>query len=191
MILSIVGYGHPALREKTQEVKPDHEGLEQLIENMYQTMYKAHGVGLAAPQIGLSLRLFVIDASPMEGEDDAETAALKEFKQVFINPQKIEEDGNHWPFEEGCLSIPDIREKVMRPHQIRLRYQDEQFNEHEAMFTGTMARVIQHEYDHLEGVLFTDLISPMRKRILKSRLGKIAKGQVAVDYPMKFSNRVS
>ncbi len=183
MILPIIGYGHKGLREPTEEIGPDYPNLEELIENMYETMYNAQGVGLAAPQINIPIRMFVVDGSPIEpteGED------LSNFKRVFINPVKLEEIGDSWPYEEGCLSIPDIRETVYRQKHITLRYQDAQFNEHTETFIGMQARIVQHEYDHLEGTLFTDYLSGMRKRVLKTRLNKISKGNIGVPYPMKY-----
>ena len=153
--MQIIGYGHPTLRKATEEVTPDYANLDQLIENMFETMYNASGVGLAAPQVNLALRLFVVDGSPMQGMLDDEEV-MEGFKQVFINPQKIEETGKAWGFEEGCLSIPDIREMVNRKSNIRLRYQDENFQVKEETFSGMKARIIQHEYDQLEGTLFTD-----------------------------------
>lgn len=184
MILPIIAYGHQGLREETKEIGPDYPELPQLIDNMFETMYNAQGVGLAAPQVNIPIRLFVVDGSPIEpkgGED------MENFKRVFINPSKVEENGGEWPFEEGCLSIPDIRETVYRPERITLRYQDAQFNEHVETFIGMQARIVQHEYDHLEATLFTDYLSGMRKRVLKTRLNKISKGNVAAPYPMKYS----
>lgn len=191
MILPIVGYGNPVLRKKTQEIGPDYPELSQLIENMFETMYNAQGVGLAAPQIGLAIRLFVVDAGPMESfeEDEQEKEALKEFKRVFINPKIMGETGKAWNFEEGCLSIPDIREPVSRKSEIMIKYFDEQFEEKLEKFSGIRARVIQHEYDHLEGVLFTDHISRLRRNIIKTRLSKVSKGLISVGYPMKFLTR--
>lgn len=186
MILPIVAYGHPALREETQEVKPDHPGLEQLIADMWETMYNARGVGLAAPQVGHSLRMFMVDAGPMQGVLDDEEE-LEGFKKLFINPKIIEEEGEEWPFEEGCLSIPDVREDVFRQPEIRIRYQDEAFEEHEETFSGMKARIIQHEYDHIEGVLFTDYVRGLRKQVIKSRLNKISKGKIEPDYPMEYA----
>ncbi|MEM6628630.1 MAG: peptide deformylase [Bacteroidota bacterium] len=184
MILPIVGYGHKALREKNLQVEPEHPALDSLIDNMFETMYNAQGVGLAAPQVGLSLRLFVVDGSPMADEEDEED--MKNFKMVFINPEMLKEAGDPWPFEEGCLSIPDIREKVTRKESIWIRYQTPEFETVEATFSGMKARIIQHEYDHLEGVLFVDHISAMRRRILKPRLVKLAKEGAQSGYPMKF-----
>lgn len=183
MILPIVSYGHPSLRRENAEIGPDYPGLEELIANMYETMYEAQGVGLAAPQINIPIRLFVVDGSSME---DVDGSSLEGFKQVFINPVMESESGQIWPFEEGCLSIPDIREEVRRRGDIVIRYQDAQFQTHTESFSGLRARIIQHEYDHIEGILFTDHISQLRRRMLKSRLGKISKGQIDLTYPMKF-----
>lgn len=187
MILPIVGYGHPALREPTETIDADYPDLEQLIENMFETMYNAQGVGLAAPQVGLSIRLFVVDGSPMETDFEGED--MSDFKLVVINPQKVEEAGKPWPFEEGCLSIPDIRETVKRPDTITLRYQDIAFNEITRTFTGMQARILQHEYDHLEGTLFTDYLSPLRRKVIRPRLGRISKGEISAPYPMKAAKR--
>lgn len=188
MILPIVGYGHPSLRIENEEVTPDYPELAQLIENMFETMYAANGVGLAAPQINVNLRLFVIDAGPMEGIIKDEDG-IEDFKRVFINPEIVEESGEEWPFEEGCLSIPDLREDVYRQPKIKIRYQDLEFNEITEELDGMKARVVQHEYDHLEGVLFTDHISPLRRQVLKPRLNKISKGLITMDYPMKFNKK--
>lgn len=153
---------------------------------MYETMYAAQGVGLAAPQIGRSIRLFVVDTAPFAVEEDADNEQLKNFRKTFINAEILTEEGDEWRFTEGCLSIPDIREDVHRQPIIRMRYQDEEFKEHEEEFDGLIARVIQHEYDHIEGILFTDKLSPIRKQLLRGRLANISKGKVRVDYKMKF-----
>jgi peptide deformylase len=189
MILPIVAYGDPVLKRKALSISEDYEGLEQLIESMWETMYHAHGVGLAAPQIGKSIRLFVIDGSPFADDEDAtpsDQLVLKSFKKVFINAEMIAEEGDDFSFTEGCLSIPDIREDVTRPSVIRLRYLDENFKERVEEFSGLAARIIQHEYDHIEGVLFTDKLSPLKKRLIKGRLDKISRGMVDSDYRMKF-----
>jgi peptide deformylase len=189
MILPIVAYGDPVLKRKAVPISEDYEDLEQLIESMWETMYHAHGVGLAAPQIGKSIRLFVIDGSPFADDEDAtpsDQLVLKSFKKVFINAEMIAEEGDDFSFTEGCLSIPDIREDVTRPSVIRLRYLDENFKERVEEFSGLAARIIQHEYDHIEGVLFTDKLSPLKKRLIKGRLDKISKGMVESDYRMKF-----
>jgi peptide deformylase len=189
MILPIVAYGDPVLKRKALSISEDYEGLEQLIESMWETMYHANGVGLAAPQIGKSIRLFVIDGSPFADDEDAtpsDQLVLKSFKKVFINAEMIAEEGDDFSFTEGCLSIPDIREDVTRPSVIRLRYLDENFKERVEEFSGLAARIIQHEYDHIEGVLFTDKLSPLKKRLIKGRLDKISRGMVDSDYRMKF-----
>lgn len=185
MILPIIPYGDLILKRRADEIDESYEGLSELIDNMYETMYNAYGVGLAAPQVGKSIRLFVVDGAPFaEDEEDAED--LKDFKKVFINPEIIEESGDRWGFIEGCLSIPNIREEVMREPEILIRYQDEKFNTHEERFKGYRARIIQHEYDHLEGVLFTDRISPLRRRMLRGKLNDITKGKTDVGYRMRY-----
>jgi peptide deformylase len=189
MILPIVAYGDPVLKRKARAIDSSYDGLNVLIASMWETMYHAHGVGLAAPQIGKSIRLFVIDGSPFADDEDASPSdhiVLKSFKKVFINAEIIVEQGDDFSFAEGCLSIPDIREEVTRPSVIRLRYQDEHFEPHEEEFSGLAARIIQHEYDHIEGVLFTDKLSPLKKRLIKGRLEKISRGQVEAEYRMKF-----
>ncbi len=182
MILPIFAFGQPVLKKVAQPIDKDYPDLEQLIANMWETMYHAQGVGLAAPQIGLPIRLFVVDSEQMMEEKDEG----KGVKQVFINAQKIEEGGDPWDFEEGCLSIPDVRGDVNRPAQLRLRYLDENFNEHEELFTGMNARVIQHEYDHIDGILFTELLKPIKRRLVKRKLENIRKGNVNPEYKMKF-----
>lgn len=189
MILPIVAYGDPVLKKKAVEIDKDYPKLEALIANMYETMYGASGVGLAAPQIGLAIRMFLVDTSPFaEDEDfsDEERAQLKEFKKTFINPIILEEEGDEWAFNEGCLSIPDVREDVFRQPKIKIQYQDEEFNTHVEEYDGLIARVIQHEYDHIEGVLFTDKLSSFKKRLLKGKLQNISKGKIRVDYRMRF-----
>ncbi|MGD1980932.1 MAG: peptide deformylase [Flavobacteriaceae bacterium] len=189
MILPIVAYGAAVLKRKADEIDPSYPNLKELIENMWETMYSAHGVGLAAPQIGLSIRLFVIDASPFVDEEEMskeEVKTLQSFKKVFINPIILEEQGAFWNFNEGCLSIPDVREDVSRKEQITLQYQDENFETHRITLEGLAARVVQHEYDHIEGVLFTDRISPLKRRLIKNRLASISKGAISVEYKMKF-----
>jgi len=189
MILPVVAYGDPVLSKMAEEIDQDYPGLEPLIANMYETMYNAQGVGLAAPQIGRSIRLFVIDASPFaqEGEEDYEI--LKNFKKTFINPIIIEEEGEEWGMEEGCLSIPDVRETVYRKEKLVIEYYTEDWKLVEETYTGLAARVIQHEYDHIEGVLFTDYLKPLRKRLIKGKLGSIERGDISIDYPMKFPKR--
>ncbi len=170
------------LKRKTEEVQPNDEGLSELIANMWDTMYNAEGVGLAAPQVGKSLRIFIIDTKQLDKEDEG-----KGIKQVFINPIKIEEEGDLWSYEEGCLSIPEVRGDVDRPPKITLRYLDENFVEKTDKFREIEARVIQHEYDHLEGVLFTELLKPVRKKRIKRKLENIKKGKIEISYPMRFS----
>ncbi len=189
MILPIRAYGDPVLKKEAKEIEPAHPGLEQLIADMFETMYAASGVGLAAPQIGHSIRLFIVDASPFAEDEDGnptEDAHLKDFKRVFINPYIVEEEGEPWPFEEGCLSIPNIREEVKRQPKIVLQYQDEDFKDHEEEFEGFAARVIQHEHDHLDGILFTDRLSALRRRLLQGKLKDISAGRTEAKYKMRF-----
>jgi len=191
MILPIVAYGDVVLRKKGYNISAEYPNLNTLIGNMYETMYSAHGVGLAAPQIGLAIRLFIVDTEPFstdEDLDDQEKEILSNFKQTFINPTILNEEGDEWAFNEGCLSIPDIREDVFRQPKIKLEYFDEKFVKHTEEFDGLIARVIQHEYDHIEGILFTDRLSPLKKRIIKGKLMNISKGKIDVDYRMKFPN---
>jgi len=185
MILPIVAYGHPTLRKVAQEITPGYPGLGELIENMFETMYKSDGVGLAAPQVNHSIRLFLIDASHY-AEDQPE---LEGFRKIFINAHIIEESGTEWNFNEGCLSIPEIREDVMRKPRIRIQYHDENFNFHDEVFEGIAARIIQHEYDHLEGTLFVDRINPLRKMLLKRKLNDISTGNIDVAYKMVFPGK--
>lgn len=191
MILPIVAYGDPVLKKEAEEIDQDYTGLKQLIDDMFETMYEASGVGLAAPQIGRSIRLFVVDASPFaekeeDEEDDPLAVGCEGFKKVFINPIIEEESGEAWGFQEGCLSIPKIREEVFRKPKIRITYYDENWDFHDEEYEGYNARVIQHEYDHIEGVLFTDHLSVLKKRLLQKRLANISQGIVNVAYRMKF-----
>ena len=189
MILPIVAYGDPVLRKVADPINADYPELETLIQNMWETMYGANGVGLAAPQVGLPIRLFLIDTSPFAEDEDfseAEQEELKGFRTVFINAEVVEETGDRWVFNEGCLSIPEIREDVIRQDSITLSYVDEHFKEHKETFSGLLARVIQHEYDHIEGILFTDHLSTLKRRLLKGKLSSISKGNIDVDYKMKF-----
>lgn len=189
MILPIVAYGDPVLRKKTEDVDENYPDLDGLITNMFETMYNAYGVGLAAPQVGLAIRLFVIDASPFAEDEELEAEEqeqLRDFKKVFINARILEETGEEWPFNEGCLSIPNIREDVSREEEIKIEYYDENFVKHVEEYDGLIARVIQHEYDHIEGILFTDKLSPLKKRLIKGKLGNISKGKIKVDYKMRF-----
>ena len=185
-IYPIMAFGHPVLREETQPFTADDPELAGIVARMFKTMYHANGVGLAGPQVGLAKRIFVVDGQPMADVREGEPEDMSDFKKVFINPEVIEETGTEWAFDEGCLSIPDVREDVYRPEQVRIRYRDEDFVEHEEVFTGMKARIIQHEYDHLEGVLFTDYLSGLKKKLLRSRLTKISKGKIEPNYPMVF-----
>ena len=188
MILPIVGYGDPILKKKAQIVEKNYPDLKSLISDMFETMYHASGVGLAAPQIGKSIRLFIIDTSAFDNKDFEETSWFKNatLKKVFINPEIINESGEAKPFEEGCLSIPNVREIISRKSKIKLSYFDENFVHHQESFNGIIARVIQHEYDHIEGVLFTDKVSPFKKKLIKGKLNSILTGKVSVDYSMNF-----
>ncbi len=185
MVLPILAYGHPTLRRISEDIEKDYPGLDELVEDMFDTMYLTSGVGLAAPQVGKSIRLFIVDAAPF-AEDVPEA---KGFKKVFINAQIVEEKGEEWSFNEGCLSLPDIREDVIRKPGIRIQYYDENFEYHDDRITKVMARIIQHEYDHLEGVLFVDRISNIRKMLLKRKLSDISKGNIDVDYKMIFPKK--
>lgn len=189
MILPIVAYGDPVLRKKCRKIPEDYPGLKELIANMWETMYNASGVGLAAPQVGVPVRIFVIDPSPFAEDPEVEEQdreQLKDLKKVFINPKIVEEEGDEWPFNEGCLSIPDIREDVFRKPVITIEYQDEDFKTHRETYSGLAARVIQHEYDHIEGILFTDKLSSLKKRLIKGKLANISKGKIRIDYKMRF-----
>lgn len=191
MILPIVAYGDPVLRKVGKEISKDYPNLKELIANMKETMYNASGVGLAAPQIGKDIRLFIVDATPFaedEDLDESEREVLKDFKKVFINPEIIEEEGEEWAFNEGCLSIPDVRNDVYRKPKVTFKYQDENFNTHTETLDGIAARVFQHEYDHIEGILFTDKISSLKKRLIKKKLENISKGKINAGYRMRFPN---
>jgi len=181
MKLPIVAYGDPVLKKVCVEIDETYPDLQQLISNMFDTMYNASGVGLAAPQIGLPIRLFIVDTKADEDEEV--------FKKVFINAEILEETGEPWAFNEGCLSIPEVREDVMRKPNILIRYYDEHWKLHEEKVNGFAARVIQHEYDHIEGKLFTDKLSLLRKQLLKSKLDAISRGNVQTDYKMRFSKQ--
>jgi peptide deformylase len=192
MILPIVGYGDPVLRKVGQDIPQDYPNLNELIANMYDTMYNACGVGLAAPQIGLAVRLFVIDTEPFSDSDDLsekEQDQLRGFKQTFINPKMLVEEGDEWSFNEGCLSIPDVREDVYRNEKITIEYFDENFNKKTEVYDGLIARVVQHEYDHIEGILFTDKISSLKKTLIKKKLQNIMDGKAHPDYRMRFANK--
>ena len=189
MILPIVAYGDPVLRKKGKEIPEDYPKLKELIEDMWATMYEAFGVGLAAPQIGRAIRLFLIDPEPFADDEnlsEEEREQLKGMKKVFINPTIVAEEGEEWAFNEGCLSIPEVREDVFRKPQITVEYYDENFEFKSETFSGIGARVIQHEYDHIEGILFTDKLSSLKKRLIKGKLSNISKGKVQADYRMRF-----
>jgi peptide deformylase len=176
MVYPIVVYGDPVLKKKGKNIEEGSDYVKILSEDMFETMRNANGVGLAAPQIGKSIRMFIVDATAMEDEE------LGEYRQVFINPEIIEESGEEWGFEEGCLSIPDIREDIYRQEKVRIRYFDENWKEKEEEFDGIIARVIQHEFDHIEGILFTDHLTPLKRRLLKGKLTNISKGKVETSY---------
>jgi peptide deformylase len=189
MLLPIIAYGHPVLKRKAEVISKDYPKLKELIDNMFETMYNASGVGIAAPQIGQSIRLFIVDTTPFSEDDslsDNERNQLKSFKKIFINREIIEESGDDWSFDEGCLSIPNIRESVLRQPEIKIQYFDENFIKHVQSFDGLLARVIQHEYDHVEGILFTDKLSSFKKQLLKKKLLKISSGKLSFDYEMEF-----
>lgn len=189
MVLPIIAYGDAVLRKVGTDITADYPNLKELISNMFETMEASHGVGLAAPQIGLPIRLFVIDASPFADDEDLtpeEQKFLKNFRKTFINAKIIEETGEKWSFNEGCLSIPGVREDVLRHKQLTIRYVDENFVPQELTVDGLAARIIQHEYDHIEGILFTDKLSAFKKRLIKGKLTDISKGKVKVDYRMRF-----
>lgn len=181
MILPVYVIGSSVLRKVAQEISPDYESLPELLENMFETMVHSDGIGLAAPQIGKSVRVFIVDASPLEEDDPS----LKDFKKVFINPKIVEFRGERVLYNEGCLSIPTIREDVERETEIHIQYFDENFTFHDEVFSGIRARIIQHEYDHLEGILFTDRLSPLKRRLLKRKLSAVSKGKVDVNYKIK------
>ncbi len=191
MIEAVRAYGDPILRKKCKEIPKDYPHLDELIDNMFQTMHNAYGVGLAAPQIGLPIRLFIVDASPMAEDEDYQDIAqeLSSFKRVFINAQKIEETGSKWKFSEGCLSIPNIRENVERKDTLTLSYLDENFEPKTETFTDIRARIIQHEYDHIEGILFTDYLPSLKKKLLQKKLKNISTGNIEVYYKMKFPKK--
>ncbi len=192
MKFPILAYGHPTLRKVAKDISPDYPDIQKLIDEMFEAMYESSGVGLAAPQIGKSIRLFVIDAEPFAELYKDMTEVQKEQlkgKRVFINAKILEETGKEWAFTEGCLSIPGINEDVIRQEKIKIKYLDRDFKEHIEEIDGILARVIQHEYDHLDGILFTDHLSSFKKRLLKRKLENISKGKVNVDYRMKFPKK--
>ena len=177
MIFPIVMYGDPVLRKRAEDIKKDTD-LKPLVQDMFETMKAANGIGLAAPQIGKAIRLFIVDGTSLDDEEED----MSDFRKIFINPMVLEEQGEKWEFEEGCLSIPNIRENVSRPEKIKIRYYDEDWNLKEEEYDGMKARIIQHEYDHIEGKLFIDYLSPLKKRMLKGKLADISKGTVDTEY---------
>jgi peptide deformylase len=190
MILPIVAYGDPLLKRESEDITQDYPALDQLIKDMYETMYHAKGVGLAAPQIGLNIRLFIVDGAPFADEEgdepDPKAVGIESFKKVFINPVIEEESGELWAFQEGCLSIPRVRENVQRKSEVLISYYDEHWNLHKEQFSGYAARIIQHEFDHIEGVLFTDHLNPLKKKLIQKKLKQIADGTISTEYKMKF-----
>lgn len=194
MILPIVAYGDPILKKECEEIDENYPNLKQLISDMFETMYKAKGVGLAAPQIGKNIRLFIVDGSPFAEDEEEEDNPLAEgidnFKKVFINPIIEEEVGEEWPFQEGCLSIPKIRENVSRKPDITVSYYDENWELKEESYSGYAARIFQHEYDHIEGVLFTDYLSPLKRKLIQKKLNNITNGEIEIDYKMRFPKKV-
>ena len=191
MILPIVAYGDPILKQRAKEISSRSKDFEILLKNMWETMYAANGVGLAAPQVGKSLRLFIVDGSPFSVEaslTEDEKNELKGFKKVFINPKILQKSDDLENFNEGCLSIPDVRGDVTRPTTIKIKYQNQYFKEITEHISGLPSRIVQHEYDHLEGILFTDKLSALKKKLLKNKLLKISRGNINVDYLMKFDN---
>jgi len=192
MILPIVAYGNPVLREVAKDITPEYPGLDKLIEDMWETMYASNGVGLAAPQINKPIRLFVIDSAQIFNNMDEEEKAENEYpdapgvKQVFINAHIVEEAGEDWPYNEGCLSIPKIREDIYRAEEVTVEFMDEKFQKHTKTFDGITGRIILHEYDHIDGKLFIDHLPPLRRKLLKRKLDDISKGKIRVDYKMAF-----
>ena len=188
MIFPIVAYGDPLLRKRAKDIDPQDIDVKKFSDDMFETMYASSGIGLAAPQVGQGIRLFVVDGTALnEGEkDEDKDPSLEGFKKTFVNPELIEEDGDKWGFEEGCLSIPGIRAEIYRPEVVVIRYFDTDWNEYEEEFNGMAARIIQHEYDHLEGKLFTDYLSPLKRQLIKKKLADITKGKVDVEYRMRF-----
>jgi peptide deformylase len=190
MVLPIVVYGDPVLRKVCVDIEKTHENLAQIIKDMYETMYQANGVGLAAPQVNKAIRLFIVDASPFAEVDEdeepeftaEEMMQMKDFKKTFINARIVEETGEEWKFNEGCLSIPKIREDVLRKPKLTIEYVDENFKKYTETYDGLIARVIQHEYDHIEGVLFTDKINPFKRKLISGKLTDISKGKFKADY---------
>ncbi|HUC80614.1 MAG TPA: peptide deformylase [Flavisolibacter sp.] len=195
MIFPIIAYGNPVLREVAKDITPEYPGLEKLIEDMWETMYASNGVGLAAPQIGKSIRLFVVDSAQIFDNMDEEEKAENEYpdapgvKQVFINAHIVEEGGDDWAYNEGCLSIPKIREDIYRAEEVTIEYMDEKFQKHTKTFDGVTGRIILHEYDHIDGKLFIDHLSPLKRKLLGRKLNDISKGAIRVDYKMSFPKK--
>lgn len=183
MILPVFAFGQPVLKKKATDIDQEYNGLKDLIDNMWETMYAAHGVGIAAPQVGLSIRLFIIDSIQIM-EDNKKAEGIK---KVFINAKIIEETGEIWAYEEGCLSIPNIRGDVERQQKVRIQYLDENFKKHDEIYEGINARVIQHEYDHIEGILFVEKLKPLKKKLIQRKLNDIKTGNTTADYKIKFS----
>lgn len=186
MTLPIVIIGHPVLKKIASDITKDYEGLDKLIADMYETMAKAEGVGLAAPQVGLSIRLFVIDAAPM-ADDDSDPDNLKDFRKVFINAKIVEETGDEWLYNEGCLSVPTLREEIRRKSNVHIQYYDEKWEFHDEWYDGLKARIIQHEYDHLQGIVFPDKLSALKRRIIKGKLSSISKGKFEAKYKVQIT----
>jgi peptide deformylase len=195
MIFPIVAYGHPVLREVAKDITPDYPELDKLIEDMWETMYASNGVGLAAPQINKSIRLFVVDSAQIFANMDEEDKKEENYpdapgiKQVFINAHIVEEAGEDWPYNEGCLSIPRIREDIYRAEEVTIEYMDEKFHQHTKTFDGVTGRIILHEYDHIDGKLFIDHLSPLKRKLLGRKLNDISKGAIRVDYKMLFPKK--
>ena len=191
MTLPIVAFGNPVLRKIAEDITPDYPDLKKFIDNMWETMYSSKGVGLAAPQVNKAIRVFVMDSKQIfENQDDEDKGKYTDepgIRKVFINPKIVELSGNEWAYNEGCLSIPKIREDVYRPEAVLLEYLDSTFTPQKELFTGLTSRIIQHEYDHLEGKLFIDYLKPLRKKMLQGKINDISKGKVNVDYKMSFS----
>ncbi len=191
MTLPIVAFGNPVLRKIAEDITPDYPDLKKFIDNMWETMYSSKGVGLAAPQVNKAIRVFVMDSKQIfENQDDEDKGKYTDepgIRKVFINPKIVELSGNEWAYNEGCLSIPKIREDVYRPEAVLLEYLDYTFTPQKELFTGLTSRIIQHEYDHLEGKLFIDYLKPLRKKMLQGKINDISKGKVKVDYKMSFS----
>jgi peptide deformylase len=182
MILPVVAYGHPVLKKVASDITPDYPDLKQFLSDLWETMYQSDGVGLAAPQVNRSIRIFVIDASAFEEK----YPEARDFKKAFINAHIYKEEGEDWSFNEGCLSFPGLREDIVRKPVVYIRYLDENFQEHDERFEGVVSRIIQHEYDHIEGIVFVDRISSLKKMLIKGKLADITKGNVDVDYKMTF-----